>query len=135
MLFEVGHAARRPGLRSATAPRGRSSSPRRSLVTDRLQLIHHFAGPDLAAPRRQLDLGQLVKPATVDPKSIPWLLLSAKIETAGKFGNRLTQTTFIQRINTRGGIAPAASTCTAATAGAKKEVPYTADYYFWRKAV
>jgi len=49
--------------------------------------------------------------------------------------NRLTQTTFIQRVNTRGGIAPAASTCTAAAAGTQQEVPYTADYFFWRKTV
>ena len=108
---------------------GRSSSP------TACSIISHFAGPTWQHLDGSSVVGQLVKPVTVDPKSIPWLLLSGKTTTVGKFGNRLTQTTFIQRINTRGGLAPAASTCTAANAGARKEVPYTADYFFWRKAV
>jgi hypothetical protein len=33
-----------------------------------------------------------------------------------------------------GGIAPPAAECTAATAGTQASVPYTADYYFWKKA-
>ncbi len=132
--FEVGHAV---GVQvyQCNGAAWTFVEPKAILVTNRLQLIHHFAGPTWQHLDGSSTQGTLVKPATVDPKSIPWLLLSAKNQTAGKFGNRLTPTTFIQRINTRGGIAPAASTCTAATAGAKKEVPYTADYYFWRKAV
>ncbi|MDB5743840.1 MAG: hypothetical protein JWR68_2155 [Polaromonas sp.] len=39
--------------------------------------------------------------------------------------------TYIQRVNTRGGVAPAAP-CTSATAGAKQVVQYQADYIFYK---
>jgi hypothetical protein len=35
--------------------------------------------------------------------------------------------------NRHGGLFPPAADCTEATAGAREEVPYTADYYFWKK--
>ena len=129
--FEVGHAL---GVQvyACNGTAWTFVAPKALLVTNRMQFIHHFAGPTWQHQDGSSVVGQLVKPVTVDAKSIPWLLLSAKSTTAGKFGNRLTQTTFIQRINTRGGLAPAASTCTAANAGTQKEVPYTADYFFWR---
>lgn len=37
----------------------------------------------------------------------------------------------VQRVNTRGGVAPAAA-CAASNMGAKQVVQYTADYVFWR---
>ncbi len=37
----------------------------------------------------------------------------------------------VQRVNTRGGVAPAAA-CAADNIGAKQVVKYTADYVFWR---
>ena len=40
----------------------------------------------------------------------------------------------VQRVNTRGGVAPAAP-CGAANLGAKQVVQYTADYVFWRVAM
>jgi hypothetical protein len=51
--------------------------------------------------------------------------------TGGKF---LTQTTFIQRLNTKGGSAPDdADGCgTVTNVGNQRLVPYTADYYFFR---
>jgi Protein of unknown function (DUF3455) len=63
----------------------------------------------------------------------PWLLLSAASTAAGPDGDRLVATTYIQRIATTGGLAPPASECNATTAGTVAEVPYTADYYFWKK--
>jgi uncharacterized protein DUF3455 len=67
------------------------------------------------------------------PTAIPWLLLSAKSVSPGPYGDTLAKTSHIQRINTAGGLAPAAATCNAATAGTQQEVPYTADYLFWTK--
>lgn len=63
---------------------------------------------------------------TPDPTAIPWLLLS-KYETSGSgiFGS----VTYIQRVNTTGGIAPSTP---GMTEGEVKEVPYTAEYYFYR---
>ena len=50
--------------------------------------------------------------------------------TGGAF---LTQTTFIQRLNTKGGSAPADGCSTSSDVGKQTLVPYTADYYFFRK--
>jgi len=109
-------------------------APRANLYNDHGKLIiTHFAGPTWQATDGSRVVGQLVPPpVTVDPTAIPWLLLSART-FAGPDGDRLVPTTYVQRINTRGGLAPPASACTAATAGAVVEVPYTADYYFWKR--
>ena len=70
---------------------------------------------------------------TVDATAIPWLLLSAASTVPGSHGGRLAATTYIQRIATTGGLAPADAECNAGTTGTSAEVPYTADYYFWKK--
>jgi hypothetical protein len=48
-------------------------------------------------------------------------------------GKSLTKVTFIQRLNTKGGTAPAEGCSVAADVGHQALVPYTADYYFFRK--
>jgi hypothetical protein len=66
--------------------------------------------------------------------AIPWLLLEAAGTQRGPLplrGSELAQTTFIQRVNTSGGMAPTAG-CDAASYGAVALEPYTADYYFYR---
>jgi hypothetical protein len=78
-------------------------------------------------------VGQRVNGVTVDPTAIPWLLLRAASTSEGLSGDRLAATTFIQRINTTGGLTPSASDCSATTVGRTAEVPYTADYWFWKK--
>jgi hypothetical protein len=42
-------------------------------------------------------------------------------------------TTFIQRVNTVGGLAPSTGCANAADVGKKAFVPYTADYFFFSK--
>jgi hypothetical protein len=71
--------------------------------------------------------------ASVDATAIPWLRLKAVSTSAGPDGDRLVTTAYIQRVATTGGLAPAAADCNVATAGAQVEVPYTADYYFWKE--
>ncbi|MCE9641546.1 MAG: DUF3455 domain-containing protein [Betaproteobacteria bacterium] len=44
----------------------------------------------------------------------------------------MTDVTYIQRLNTMGGVAPAAP-CAKANAGAKQQVKYQADYVFYKK--
>jgi hypothetical protein len=44
----------------------------------------------------------------------------------------MTYTTWIQRVNTAGGIAPADGCSIAADVGKKILVPYLADYVFYR---
>ncbi len=59
--------------------------------------------------------------------SIPWLLLHA-VDAGG--AGTLSQTQYIQRLNTDGGNAPA-DVCNAGSVGTAKNVPYTADYFFF----
>ena len=92
----------------------------------------HFGGPTWQASDGSKVVGSRVDGVTVDRTAIPWLLLSAASTTAGPDGDRLTSTTFIQRINTIGGVEPPAAECNASTTGTTEEVAYTADYYFWK---
>ena len=88
----------------------------------------HFAGPTWQSNSGSQVVGALPpKAVTVDPNAIPWLRLSAKSpEGPGIFA----ETTFIQRVNTTGGKAPAAG---GAFVGQVARVPYTADYFFYRQ--
>ncbi len=61
--------------------------------------------------------------------NIAWLLLSAT--SMGKAG-RFADVTSVQRVATRGGVEPAGG-CDAAHVGEQVKVPYTADYYFYRR--
>jgi len=72
-------------------------------------------------------------PNYVAPGAIAWLRL-AKVgtETGPDGGSILAQTTFIQRINTIGGAAPATGCTQASNIGVMVLVPYTTDYYFYR---
>ena len=42
--------------------------------------------------------------------------------------------TYVQRLKTVGGVAPATPACTGGNSGTKATVPYTADYVFFKKA-
>lgn len=71
----------------------------------------------------------------VAPGAIAWLLL----ETAGTAlgpngGGFMAQTTFIQRVNTSGGIPPATGCTDDDEIGRVALVPYTTDYFFYRKS-
>ena len=116
---------------TADGPKWQFVEPQAVLYDDHARLLGvHFAGPTW----QTLD-GSQVKAAkvdgvTVDPTAIPWLLLKKTSTTPG----RLAATTYVQRLNTRGGLEPAASTCSTATVGNERKVLYTADYRFWRAA-
>jgi hypothetical protein len=72
-------------------------------------------------------------PAFVAPGAIPWLLLRAVGTQPGPaFGNTLGATTYIQRVNTSGGVAPVAGCRSAKDGGKKALVPYSTDYIFYR---
>ncbi|MBI4907822.1 MAG: DUF3455 domain-containing protein [Acidobacteria bacterium] len=79
-------------------------------------------------------------PAGSDPScpndgAIACLLLETVGTEQGPAGGKLlTQTTFIQRLNTKGGTAPADGCTSAADVGKQTLVPYTADYWFFRGA-
>jgi hypothetical protein len=108
-------------------------APRANLTDNRGQvIITHFGGPTWQATDGSKVVGRLVSSLTVSPNAIPWLLLSTTATPAPDGGGLLAHATFVQRLFTVGGLAPAASTCTAETVGVKSEVPYTAEYVFWK---
>jgi hypothetical protein len=92
----------------------------------------HFGGPTWQARDGSSVVAARVDGVTVEPTAIPWLLLSAVSTTPGQDGDRLVDTTYIQRTATTGGLAPAASDCNEETVGSVAEVPYTATYHFWK---
>ena len=72
----------------------------------------------------------------VKQDAIPWVLLDVKHTgvQAGEFGvGKLTQTTFIQRVNTEKGLPPSEGCTSPAQLGNKAFVQYTADYIFFKK--
>jgi len=71
-------------------------------------------------------------PAFVRPNSVPWLLLEKMgVQEGPTGGDLLTRTTFIQRVNTYGGLAPATGCSQPSDVGKKAFIPYTADYFFF----
>ena len=74
-----------------------------------------------------------VASATVDRNAVAWLKLEVvKTRQGPTGGNTLTDTTFLQRLNTRGGLPPATGCDVLSDVGHKAFVPYTADYFFYR---
>jgi hypothetical protein len=59
--------------------------------------------------------------------NIASLLLQAVVTTAGGDGDRLTRTTWVQRLNSSGGVAPDG----ACAPGDAIAVAYSTDYVFW----
>jgi Protein of unknown function (DUF3455) len=92
--------------------------------------IAHYGGPTWEARDGSKVVGAKVSEAPSPIGAIPHLLLRATPTAPG----HLAKTSYIQRLATTGGVAPAASKCTEATVGTAAEVPYTAVYTFWRAA-
>ena len=91
--------------------------------------IKHFAGPTWQADDGSKVVGEIATRADAPGgQAIPWLLLKAKShEGTGEF----TTVTYIQRIDTKGGLAPTAG-CDATHVGQEQKVPYTAVYVFYK---
>jgi hypothetical protein len=70
---------------------------------------------------------------TVDETAIAWLLLDRVGSQNGSTGgDKLTGTTFVQRLNTAGGLAPKTGCSSLTDVGNTAFVPYTADYFFYK---
>ena len=88
----------------------------------------HFAGPSWEASDGSRVTGKAVANApSPDADSIPWLLVNI---VSHEGSGVLSSATTIQRLNTKGGKAPA-SGCDAANAGKELRVQYSADYLFY----
>jgi hypothetical protein len=72
-------------------------------------------------------------PAFVARGAVAWLKVTATATQAGPTGgDTLTKTTFIQRLNTAGGLAPSTGCSTPTDVGHQAFVPYKADYFFYK---
>jgi hypothetical protein len=88
----------------------------------------HFAGPSWEASDGSRVVGKAVANApSPDANSIPWLLVTVVSHDGTGV---LSRATTIQRLNTKGGKAPA-SGCDASHLGQELRVPYSADYLFY----
>jgi hypothetical protein len=82
--------------------------------------------------------GLTIACATVNPDAIPWLLVQVVgAEDGPTGGDKLSEATFVQRLNTVGGVAPdpnePSTSCAASgDVGKMALVPYSADYFFYK---
>ena len=97
-------------------------------------IIAHFGGPTWQATDGSEAVGRAEANVTVDATAIPWLRLAAVSTAAGAAGSQLVPTTYIQRINTVGGRPPAAGECDEDAVAEQREVPYGADYIFFKQS-
>ena len=68
------------------------------------------------------------------PDAIPLLLVQVVgAEDGPTGGDELSEATFVQRLNTVGGVAPPSTSCAASgDVGTMALVPYSADYFFYK---
>jgi hypothetical protein len=95
---------------------------------DGKKIAKHYAGPTWEANDGSKVVGEVQKKADAPrPGAVPWLLLKAKTnEGTGTFA----RVTYIQRVDTEGGVAPAAG-CDQAHVNTEARVDYRANYYFY----
>jgi hypothetical protein len=151
-VFFVGHAVGTQNymcLPSDTGFRYALSTPRATLAGDNGQpLATHYFSPDpLDGTIRptwegSTDMstvwGAVIGASTdadfVAQGAIAWLLVQPVALQGGTAGGEgLTTTTFVQRLNTTGGVAPSTGCDSPRDVGDQVFVPYTADYFFYEK--
>ena len=128
--FLIGKVSTGFQIYKCTASKWTFDHPEATLVTGG-QEIAHDAGPTWTAVTDKSAVKGARKAGVPSPTpgAIDWLLLSATPADGAPKG-LLTDTTFIQRVNTTGGITPTR----ACAEGEFERVPYTADYYFYKAA-
>jgi len=152
IAFLVGHATGTQDyicLPTATGFAWTFFGPQATLLNDDTrQIITHFLSPnpfENGTPRATWQHSRDTSvvwakmtaassdPAFVASGAIPWFLLQVVGAQPGPTdGHTLTPTTYIQRVHTFGGVAPATGCAQAADVGGKALVPYMADYFFYQ---
>jgi len=152
-VFLVGHAIGTQNYICLPSGAGVAYSlftPQATLFDNNEQIITHFFSPNpdesntIRATWQDSRDSSRVWAATVpngastDEKfvaknSVAWLKLQAVGHRDGPSnGDRLSNTTFVQRLNTHGGVAPSTGCASLTDVGTKAFVPYTADYFFYK---
>jgi uncharacterized protein DUF3455 len=86
----------------------------------------HYGGPTWESASGSKVVGAVLERCPV-PDAIPWLLLKATSSNGPGIFHRVT---FIQRVNTVGGLAPEDD---GDFVGEEARVPYVAEYFFYRQ--
>ncbi len=94
---------------------------------DRQPVGKYYAGPTWEAADGSKVTGRQVAVAPAAPGSIPLQLVKAEPAMGAGAMQRVA---YIQRLNTKGGVAPAMA-CNAASKGQRQQVAYEADYVFY----
>jgi hypothetical protein len=108
-------------------------APEAELRNDQGAVIgRHFAGPTWKLNDESEVTGKAAaRVDSPDADSIPWLLVTV---TGHAGEGALSHVSDVQRIHTKGGVAPSADTCNARKQGSESKSSYTADYYFYAPA-
>ena len=91
----------------------------------------YYAGPTWESADGSNVTGTQLAVAPGATGAIPLQLVQA---TTAMGEGVMAAVTYVQRLKTVGGIAPATPACAAGNVGAKTTVPYSADYVFFKKA-
>ena len=135
-----------PKAAPATGVAWKPYGPQATLYTPNapMQVATHFLSPnpeEQDAPRAtwmhshdgSAVWAALAQQAPSPTGAINWLLLKKVGSSEGPIGGSLmAQTTFVHRLNTEGGVAPAAGCATSEDLGKIALVPYRTDYFFYR---
>ena len=97
------------------------------MSSDRKMVGKYYAGPTWESADGSKITGKQVAIAPASAGNIPYQLV--KTEPAMGAG-AMNGVTYIQRVNTKGGVAPTMA-CDAAGVSKKQTVPYQADYVFY----
>lgn len=98
--------------------------------SEKVAIGKYYGGPTWESNDGSKVTGKQVAVAPGTPGAIPLQLVKANPATGS---GAMTGVTYIQRLNTVGGVAPSDG-CTAATLGKKQLIKYQADYIFYKAA-
>ena len=97
--------------------------------TQKKSVGKYYGGPTWEAADGSKVTGKQVAVAPASAGNIPLQLVKADPAMGS---GAMTGVTYIQRLETKGGVAPSA-TCNAAAAGTKQQVAYQAKYVFYKQ--
>lgn len=101
--------------------------PQANLLDEKKKLAGtHFAGPTWQANDGSAVTGTKTGSAPAEGGALPWMVFKAQSKGEGE----LHDVTSVQRLKTTGGLPPGG--CDAEHAGAVAQVPFTAQYVFYK---
>jgi Protein of unknown function (DUF3455) len=104
-------------------------APEADLMNDANERVgFHYAGPTWEIKDGSWVAGKVMERADSPDGSIPWLLLQG---VSPQGNGALGKISFVQRLDTVGGMAPSADTCTTEHDQQVARIPYSALYVFY----